>query len=313
MSSRLIQHVGRAGGLRDPLGIRHSLLTRRRFLSTSAAAASILPMSQALAAPSCVLNAEQEVGPFYLADEMLRASIAEDRQGIPLRLRLVVMDTRTCAPLTNAAIDLWHCDAMGLYAGFTATKLGPPPGGGPGGFGGPGGPPPLPGERPGGIEGQHEGPPHDGQGPPQMRATDKLTFLRGIQMTGTDGSVTFETIFPGFYDGRTNHVHYKVRLDGHRQGKTYAAGHTSHVGQVFFPEDWNVRLMAKGPYATHPIHRTTAAEDMVFQGQHGIASIAMLLPVDPKRPEQGLIAELRVGVDPTATPKPVGGMGGPPA
>jgi protocatechuate 3,4-dioxygenase beta subunit len=143
------------------------------------------------------------------------------------------------------------------------------------------------------------------------KPTDKLTFLRGIQMTGEDGSVTFETIFPGFYEGRTNHVHYKVRLDGERSGDTYAAGHTSHTGQIFFPEDWNEKLMAMGPYAEHKIHRVTAAEDMVFRGERGSLSVAGLIPLDAKNPGAGLIAELRAAVDPTATPKPVGVGGGP--
>ena len=189
----------------------------------------------------CTLTAEQEVGPFYIESEMVRSRIAEDRKGVPLRLRLVVLDSRTCAPLRDAAIDQWHCDAMGLYSGFTKTSLGLPPEG----QGGPGGPPPLPGERPGGMEGRGEGP--GGGGPPAMKSSDRLTLLRGIQMTDADGAVIFETVFPGFYNGRTNHVHFKVRLEGHRDGRTYAARHTSHVGQVFFPEDWILKLMAQAP------------------------------------------------------------------
>ncbi len=150
-----------------------------------------------------------------------------------------------------------------------------------------------------------------GSGPGGMKPADKLTFLRGIQMTGADGGVMFETIFPGFYDGRTNHVHFKVRLEGERKDDRYEAGHTSHIGQVFFPEEWNAKLMAQGPYAEHAIHRTTDAEDGIYNGQGGAASVAVLMPLDAKIVGKGLIAELRVGVDPTATPKPVG-MGGPP-
>lgn len=259
--------------------------------------------------PTCFLGAEQEVGPFYLDDMLIRGKIAEDRVGIPLRLRLVLLDSRTCAPLRDAAIDLWHCDAMGLYSGYTNVSLGGP-GGGPGG-----GPPPgLPpdgmrprGERAGGAEGGFGGP------PPQMQATDKYTFLRGIQFTDGQGAVTFETIFPGFYNGRTNHVHYKVRLAGQRTGEHYAAGHTAHVGQVFFPEDMNVKLMAQGPYAEHKIHRTTEKEDGVFRDEHGSSAIATLVPRDVRQPAMGYVAELHVAVDPTATPKPVGmGAGGHP-
>ncbi len=239
-----------------------------------------------------MLTAEQEVGPFYVDGMLLRAKIAEDRVGMPLRLRLVVTDSRTCAPIRDAAIDLWHCDAMGLYSGYTAAEIG-----------GPGDPPPGPppdGEPPGGAEGGPMGP------PPQMKPSDKLTFLRGIQMTDAHGAVAFETIFPGFYNGRTNHVHFKVRLAGHREGEHYAAGHTSHTGQVFFPEDMNVKLMATGPYAAHRIHRTTEQQDGVFRDQHGAMAIATLVPADSKRPNAGMLAELRVAVDPDGYAGPCG-------
>ncbi|SNT24530.1 hypothetical protein SAMN05421770_10653 [Granulicella rosea] len=285
------------------------MLSRRRFLASGLVTASALQIGRrALAAETCVLTPEQEIGPFYVADELIRSKIAEGKPGIPLRLRLVVLDSNTCKPLPDAAIDLWHCDAMGLYSGFTASK---------GGFGpgGPGGRPPGP--PPGGFDPSHDGGPPPGgfSGPPpnggMNKPTDKLTFLRGIQMTAADGSVSFETIFPGFYEGRTNHVHFKVRLAGHRDGNTYKEGHTSHNGQMFFPEDMNLKLMAEGPYAKHAIHRTTMAEDHVFGDQHGPAVIATLLPVDPKHPAAGLVAELHVAVDTKATPAPVGMGGGP--
>ena len=145
-----------------------------------------------------------------------------------------------------------------------------------------------------------------------MKPTDKLTFLRGIQMTGADGSVSFGTVFPGFYMGRTNHIHFKVRVGGEIAGKTYQAGHISHVGQVFFPEELCVELMQHEPYNLHKIHRTMQAEDGIFQGQHGAASIAkieMLKAGGSYR--DGMRAELVATVDPTATPAPVGiGPGG---
>jgi protocatechuate 3,4-dioxygenase beta subunit len=293
-------------------------LTRRTFLSRSLATASTLTLAHRAfgVAPgeTCVLTAEQEVGPFYVAGELVRQNIAEEKPGIPLRLRLVFVDQATCQPVPNAAVDLWHCDALGLYSGYTKTSLGPPPGGPGGGPDGPGGPPP-------GFDPSHgppNGPPPGGFGGPGgpgggMKPTDHLTFLRGIQMTAADGSVEFQTIFPGFYQGRVNHIHMKVRLGGHKDGKTYAAGHTAHTGQVFFPEDLNLKLMAHEPYASHNIHRTTEAEDHVFNDQHGASCIATVVPKKPDDPTAGYLAELRIGVDPTATPAPVQGFGGPPA
>jgi protocatechuate 3,4-dioxygenase beta subunit len=65
--------------------------------------------------------------------------------------------------------------------------------------------------------------------------------------------VSFRTIFPGFYMGRTNHIHFKVRIDGHAAGKSYQAGHTSHIGQIFFPEETATELMKHEPYSRHKV------------------------------------------------------------
>jgi protocatechuate 3,4-dioxygenase beta subunit len=142
-----------------------------------------------------------------------------------------------------------------------------------------------------------------------MHTTDRLTFLRGIQFTDDEGGVEFATVFPGFYMGRTNHIHFKVREGGKvtsrmgaTNGKTYIEGHTSHIGQVFFPEEFAAELMRHEPYVRHEIHRTTQAEDDIFQDQHGAASLARLRSGDAKRPDAGYVAELIVTVDPTKTP-----------
>jgi len=291
--------------------------TRRRFLSTSLTIATALELRRAafalgLSADSsvCHLMPEQEVGPYYVAGELLRSDIAESKPGVPLTLRIAILDAHTCKPLPGAAIDIWHCDALGVYSGYTkANPMGP---GGPPPSGGPAGGPP-PGPPPDFASGPQGGPMGT---PPQMHTTDKLTFLRGIQLTGTDGSVFFRTIVPGFYPGRTNHIHFKVRLGGQTSNSTYEAGHTSHTGQVFLPEDVAVQLMQHEPYTKHTIHRTTQAEDMVFTGQHGDASIATLKPVKPGDWSAGLHAELVAAVDPTATPAPADrmrGPGGPPS
>jgi protocatechuate 3,4-dioxygenase beta subunit len=204
--------------------------TRRRFVKTALTAATTLELQRAAVALGfsthaevCKLTAEQETGPFYLEDELLRSNIREDKAGVPLSLKFIVMNAQTCQPLSGAAIDLWHCDAGGVYSGFTKQSR-PGPGGRRGDFGPPpGGPPP---ELDGHDRGFDNGPAKDFGPPPSARSTDKLTFLRGIQMTAADGSAHFETVFPGFYMGRTNHIHFKVRLGWSSDGKSYQAGHT---------------------------------------------------------------------------------------
>jgi protocatechuate 3,4-dioxygenase beta subunit len=301
-------------------------LTRRTFIGSTIGTAVALRKegaARALGLPSpitaCTLAPEQEQGPFYVSGEMTRDFIVEGKAGVPLDLHIAILDSRTCEPLANAAVDLWHCDAMGLYSGFTANNFGPPPG--VDGKGPDGGPPPgMNGGGPlAGMEGR--GP---GSGPPGLPSpTDHLTFLRGIQITGKDGTVRFRTIFPGFYPGRTNHIHFKVRVGdvlGSLQSGCCAiapidnpTGHISHTGQIFFPEDMAVELMSRAPYNEHKIHRTTQAGDGVFNRQGGAQMIAKLATLNGADVHAGLSASIAAAVNPTATPAPVGfgGPGGP--
>ncbi|MGD0307430.1 MAG: intradiol ring-cleavage dioxygenase [Candidatus Acidiferrales bacterium] len=303
-------------------------VTRRRFLGASIAAAAAsalkadhvaraLGLSHAAAQEenSCITTPEQETGPFYIAEEMLRADIAEGKPGVPLTLRILVFEAGTCKPIPNAAVDIWHCDALGVYSGFTKMKLGPPLEGGPGDFRGgppPGGPPP--GSPPNGAPPNGGGPGGNfGGGPPAMQQTDKLTFCRGIQITGADGGVVFHTLFPGFYQGRTNHIHFKVHLGGASGGEvggivhppTYSGGHVSHTGQIFFDEADTVTLMKRAPYNEHKIHRVTQSEDGVFNQQHGSVSIARMHLGTEEQIRRGVGAAIVAIVDPAATPAPV--------
>jgi protocatechuate 3,4-dioxygenase beta subunit len=76
---------------------------------------SVVEKDKAL--PDCVLTPEQEEGPFYIELAQVRQDIAEDLPGVPLALELTVVDSSTCEPIRNAAVDIWHCDALGVYSG----------------------------------------------------------------------------------------------------------------------------------------------------------------------------------------------------
>ena len=71
----------------------------------------------AKAKPDCVLTPEQLEGPFYIDLAQVRQNIVEDRPGVPLALALTVVDASTCEPIPDAAVDIWHCDALGTYSG----------------------------------------------------------------------------------------------------------------------------------------------------------------------------------------------------
>src|SRR5581483_5089189 len=102
-------------------------MDRRRFIVSGPAAVSAMRVFGA--EPACTLVAEQEEGPYYVPAAKLRHMLTETKTGVPLRLRLRVVNVRTCAPLPDAAFDIWHCDAEGFYSGFTAMGSGFGPGG----------------------------------------------------------------------------------------------------------------------------------------------------------------------------------------
>ena len=230
------------------------------------------------AAPTCTLVPEQEEGPYYVDFKKARRDVTEGRPGIPLQLRIALLDAVRCEPLQNAAVDIWHCDAVGVYSGFTAN------GGGEGGGRGFGGAPRGRGGR--------------GQGP-----GDETRFLRGVQLTNKQGVAEFVTLYPGWYAGRTIHIHLKVHVGGTIDGEKLAGGHVSHTGQVFLPEDITEQIAKLDPYTTHSnVHRTLHSEDNVFRNQGGSKSMMSLERLQKSSNSAGFAAEISLAVNPEATP-----------
>ena len=154
-------------------------------------------------AAACSVTVEQTEGPYYFDADAIRSDIREDREGVPLRLGIRVRDTQ-CEPVANAVVDIWHCDAGGVYSGFDAGE----------------------GER----------------------------FLRGTQVTNRGGIVEFQTIYPGFYPGRTVHIHAKVHLDKQEVLTT----------QLYFDDEVSGKLFAGEPYASSGERDQTNESDGIF-------------------------------------------------
>src|SRR3712207_4574018 len=116
-------------------------LTRRQVMAVSAAASAYLllgcgddksgPTSSqprtgatetSRPASDCTLAPEQTEGPYYVDNDLIRSDITEDREGVPLDLRLTVQDAQSCEPIENATVEVWHCDAEGVYSGVNGSE-----------------------------------------------------------------------------------------------------------------------------------------------------------------------------------------------
>lgn len=169
------------------------------------------PAAVAAGLVTCVLSPEQTEGPYYLADEKIKRNITEGHKGAALELRTTVVDASTCKPVAGALVEIWHCDAAGLYSGFGA-------------------------------------------------GASSRTFLRGGQRTDTRGLARFATIYPGWYEGRTVHIHVKVHV----------GGTVVHTGQLYFADALTDAVYRKAPYRARGSRRTRNADDSIYRngGSH---------------------------------------------
>jgi protocatechuate 3,4-dioxygenase beta subunit len=166
--------------------------------------ASAGPAGVASGAVACVLAPEQTEGPYYVDDQKVRRDITGGKAGVPLALRLTVVDASTCRPLRGAAVDVWHCDAAGVYSGVQGNTR---------------------------------------------------NFLRGIQRTNAKGLALFETIYPGWYPGRTVHVHTMVHI----------GGNVVHTGQLYFSDAVTDAVYRRSPYNRRPNRAPRNAGDSIYR------------------------------------------------
>jgi Dioxygenase len=80
------------------------------------------------------------------------------------------------------------------------------------------------------------------------------TFMRGIQRTDAHGLAVFKTVYPGWYMGRTVHIHVKVHL----------GGSVVHTGQLFFPDTLTDVVYKRAPYRGRGPRDTRNANDSIF-------------------------------------------------
>lgn len=183
---------------------------------------------------SCVVKPQQTEGPYFVDEKLKRSDIRLDpsnnsmKQGVPLSLVFQVsrINGNSCIPLTGASVDIWHCDALGVYS--------------------------------------------DVQDPSFNTVGKK--FLRGYQVTNANGIAKFITIYPGWYPGRTVHIHFKIRTNSASQPNY------EFTSQLYFKDSLTDQIHAQRPYATKGQRITRNAQDDIFQ-DHGKQLILQLTQV----------------------------------
>ncbi|SDK61312.1 intradiol ring-cleavage dioxygenase [Nonomuraea jiangxiensis] len=178
-------------------------------------------------ARACAVTPAVTKGPFYFDANQIRSDIRDGKPGVRLRLAIKVQNS-TCQPLPGALVDLWQCDASGLYSG---------------------------GERGSMIEHVESREITHDRTWPDLKPTDGKRYLRGAQLTDAEGVVEFTTIWPGWYPGRTVHIHAMVHMGGTRALTT----------QLMFEEELNWQVLSRPPYVQHRGRDTLNASDLYFQ------------------------------------------------
>ena len=96
----------------------------------------------------------------------------------------------------------------------------------------------------------------------QTESTKGQTWLRGYQVTDANGAVGFSTIYPIYYNGRTAHIHFKIRTYDTSGNKTH-----EFTSQFFFDDTISDTVFASVPYNTTTIQRTRNANDSVYSAK----------------------------------------------
>ena len=169
---------------------------------------------------TCRSWSEQDEGPYHLDAQPERRDVVEDCDGVGLQLGIRIAGPRN-APIGDAIVEIWQCDALGRYSGF------PPP---------------------------NSATVVTAETASRAAYLPEQTFLRGRQRTDRAGMVEFRTIYPGWYPGRTVHIHVMVHAD-----------ERVLTSQLYFPDETSDAALARAPYAARPSRDTTNETDEIFK------------------------------------------------
>jgi protocatechuate 3,4-dioxygenase beta subunit len=110
--------------------------------------------------------------------------------------------------------------------------------------------------------------------------TSSRTFMRGVQKTDRNGVAVFQTVYPGWYMGRTVHIHVKVHV----------GGNVVHTGQLFFSDTLTDAVYKRSPYSRRPNRDVRNAEDMIYQSGGRQSTLTV------RRKGSGYVGSIAMGV-----------------
>ncbi len=217
------------------IGRRELILRTAGVLTFTGLGLGVVEKSLAQTTTSVVVTPEQTQGPYWVDEQLNHSDLATDptdnsiQVGLPLVLGITVSQyaNGVITPLKDAYVDLWHCNAYGVYSDEAAYN----PGGGTG-----------------------------------TVVTTGRKFLRGYQVTDAHGNVRFTSIYPGWYVGRTPHIHARIRL---HDGTTVTENFTT---QFFFDEAITEMVYQMAPYATRPGRDTLNSTDGIYMATDCLTS-----------------------------------------
>lgn len=101
----------------------------------------------------------------------------------------------------------------------------------------------------------------------ESERTAREKWLRGTQFADAQGVVAFETLYPGWYEGRATHVHCKVLTPDGRE----------IASQIYFPDGLSDEIYAESPYRGRGGRRVRNGEDAIFRQSEGPAPLARVV------------------------------------
>ncbi|WP_347908564.1 intradiol ring-cleavage dioxygenase [Pseudomonas grandcourensis] len=213
-------------------------------------------------APLYLLSPEQIAGPYFRNPKLIRRNISEGAEGVPLVLRLTIVDAMTGEPVPDALVDIWHCNARGAYSGW--SKINPDVEVDTGDIG-------------------------------AVPRTDDDTYLRGGQFTDKSGIVRFTSIYPGFYAGRALHIHVAVRITA---GNNYLQErHVAWVGQLYLPEVASRSVLGSRAYSGRTVPALTNDQDFFYTTMDGEESTLSVHTLGRDSAEDGYFGQMTIGID----------------